>query len=155
MRPMKKLLTPFFLVSLVAAFLAGCGGPNTTMVGLQAELTGISRTGEGSATVTWRVVNPNIVAYLVARADHRIFLDGVQIGTISDRDALAVPAQSKPERTSKLVIAGPAAERALAAAVAAGSAAYRLESVVTIRLYGENTDKSDLRASGSVPVTGK
>jgi hypothetical protein len=79
----------------------------------------------------------------------------VLIGTITDKDALAVPAQSKPERTSTLTIAGPAAERALAAAVAAGSAAYRLESVVTIRLYGESTDKSDLRFSGTVPVTGK
>jgi LEA14-like dessication related protein len=155
MELMKKLLTPFLLLSLLAAFFAGCGGPNTTMVGLQVELTGIDRAGEGNTSVSWRVVNPNIVAYLVAQANHRVYLDGVLVGTINDRDALAVPAQSKPTRTSMLEIAGPAAERALAAAVAAGSAAYRLESVVTIRLYGESTDKSDLRTSGTVPVTGK
>jgi LEA14-like dessication related protein len=155
MRPMKKLLAPFLLLSLLAAFFAGCSGSNTTMVGLQAELAGIQRAGEGDVSVTWRVVNPNIVPYLVARADHRIYLDGVLVGTISDRSALAVPAQSKPERTSKLVIAGAAAERALAGATASGSAAYRLESEVTIRLFGENTDKSDLRATGTVPVTGK
>jgi LEA14-like dessication related protein len=155
MRPMKKLLTPFSLLSLLVAFVAGCGGPNTTTVGLQVELTGVKRAGEGSASVSWRVVNPNVVSYLVAQTNHRVYLDGVLVGTINDRDALAVPAQSKPERTSALVIAGPAAERALAAAAAAGSAGYRLESVVTIRLYGENTDKTDLRSSGTVPVTGK
>lgn len=148
---MKKFLTPFFLLALAALFTAGCGGPNTTMVGLQVELAGISRESAGTQ-VTWRVVNPNIVPYLIAQANHRIYLDGVLVGTISDRDALAIPAQSRPERTSLLVSAGPAAERALAAAATSGSAAYRLDSVVTIRLFGDTTDKSDLRGAGTVTV---
>ena len=152
---MKKFLTPFFLVTLFAALAAGCGGPNTAMVGLKVELTGLTRNGEGNTQVSWRVVNPNIVPYLVAQANHRIYLDGVLVGTITDREAAALPAQSKAERTNPLVIAGPTAERALAAAATAGTAAYRLESSVTIRLYGETTDRSDLRATGTVPVTAK
>jgi LEA14-like dessication related protein len=125
------------------------------MVGLQVELTGVNRAGDGRTQVSWRILNPNIVPYLVAQANHRIYLDGVLIGTVNDRDALAVPAQSKPERSSELKVAGSAAERALTAAVAAGSAAYRLDSSVMIRLYGDSTDKSELHSAGSVPVTAK
>lgn len=152
---MKKILAPLFLVTLFAFFAAGCGGPNTTMVGLNVELGGVNRAGDGTVQVTLRVANPNIVPYLVAQASHRIYLDGVLVGTVNDKVALAVPAQSKGERTSPLVSAGPAAERTIAAAVAAGSASYRLESAVTIRLYGDNTDKSDLRGAGTVAVTAK
>jgi LEA14-like dessication related protein len=151
---MKKILAPLFLATLLAFVAAGCGS-NTTMVGLNVELGGISRGGGGQVEVTWRVANPNIVPYLVAQASHRIYLDGVLVGTINDKDALALPAQNKAERTSPLVLAGPAAERTVAAAIAAGSATYRLESTVTIRLYGDNTDKSDLRGAGTVTVTAK
>lgn len=151
---MKKFPTPLFLIALAAALLAGCSSSNTAMVGLNVELAGITRDG-ANTHVAWRVVNPNIVSYLVAQANHRIYLDGVLVGTVIDRDALAVPAQNKADRISPLTLAGPAAERAVAAAAAAGSAAYRLESMVTIRLYGETTDRSELRATGNVPVTAK
>lgn len=151
---MKKFPTPLFLIALAAALLAGCRSSNTAMVGLNVELAGITREG-AEARVAWRVVNPNIVSYLVAQANHRIYLDGVLVGTATDRDALAVPAQSKADRTSPLALAGPAAERAVAAAAATGSATYRLESTVTIRLYGETTDRSELRAAGTVPVSVK
>ena len=113
---MKKFLTPLFLLSLLAAVFTGCGGSATTMVGLQVELTGINHAPNGRTQVTWRLVNPNIVPYLVAQANHRVYLDGVLIGTVNDREALAVPAQSKPKRSSELKVAGPAAERALTAA---------------------------------------
>ena len=125
------------------------------MVGLNIELAGITRTADGKAEAAWRVVNPNVVSYLVAQANHRIYLDGALVGTVNDREALAVPAQSRADRTSALVITGAAAERALAAATATGSAAYRIESTVTIRLYGETTDRSELRAAGTVPVRTK
>lgn len=152
---MKKFPAPLFLTLLFAFFAAGCGGPATTMVGLNVELGGISREGDGRVLVTWRVANPNIVPYLVAQASHRVYLDGVLVGTVGDKDALAVPAQSKGERTGALVSAGPAADRTIAAAVAAGSASYRLESTVVIRLFGDQTDKSELRGAGTVPVTAK
>ena len=54
-----------------------------------------------------------------------------------------------------MTVAGPAAERTLAAAAVAGSGAYRLESTVLMRLYGDMTDKSSLTAAGKVPVTAK
>lgn len=152
---MKKILAPLFLTLLFAFVAVGCGGPNTTMVGLNVELAGVTRSDDGKIEVTWRVANPNIVPYLIAQASHRVYLDGVLIGTVNSKEALALPAQSKAERSSVLVSAGPAADRVVAAAAAAGSAAYRLDSTVTIRLYGETTDKSDLRAAGTVPVTAK
>ena len=63
---MKKFLAPFFLAIWFTAFSAGCGSGNTTTVGLQVELTGIARTSDGVTKLSWRVVNPNIVPYLVA-----------------------------------------------------------------------------------------
>lgn len=152
---MKNFAAPLVLTLLVAFFTAGCFGPTTAMVGLNVELAAVSRSGDGKVEATWRVLNPNIVPYLVARAEHRIYLDNVLIGTVNDRGALAVPSQSKGERVSAVTLAGPAAEQAVAAAVTAGSASYRLESEVTIRLYGDQTDKTDLRAAGTVPVTAK
>jgi len=150
---MKKFPAWILLLPVFLFFAAGCGGPNTAMVGLKVELSGVTRAGDGRAHVSWRIVNPNIVPYLVARTSHKVYLDGVLVGTVDDRDALAVPAQSKPQRTAPLNSAGAAGDAAIAKAVATGSASYRLESTVTIRLFGENTDKSDLTASGTVPVT--
>jgi LEA14-like dessication related protein len=102
--------------------------------------------------VTWRVVNPNIVPYLLAQATHRIYLDGVLVGSVNDREPIAIPAQTNQERTMPLVLAGAGADRALAAALKAGSAAYRVETNVLVRLYGDTTEKGDLQGAGTVPV---
>lgn len=155
MPAMKKFLAPFFLLSLFAAFAAGCGSTGNIMAGLKVELIGIDHTTGAGAQVSWRVVNPNVVPYLVAKATHRVYLDGVLVGTINDDETVAVPAQSNLDRRHALQAAGPAAERALAAATAAGSAAYRVESSLLIRLYGDTTEKTSLTSSGQVPLTGK
>lgn len=152
---MKKFLTPLFLTALVTLLFAGCNSANTTMVGLNVELAGVNHAGDGTTTVTWRVLNPNVISYLVAEASHRVYLDGVLVGSIDDKEPLAVLAQNQTDRTSRLVTAGPAAERVIAAAATAGTASYRLESTVTIRLYGETTDRSKRTAAGTVRVTGK
>jgi hypothetical protein len=151
---MKKFLAPLFLLTLFAAFAAGCGSTGNIMVGLKTELTGIDHTA-GGTQVSWRLVNPNVVPYLVAKATHRIYLDGVLVGTIHDDETVAVPAQNNLDRRHPLQAAGPAAERALAAASAAGSASYRVESSLLIRLYGDTTEKTSLTSSGKVPFTGK
>lgn len=151
---MNKFLAPLYGAALFTLFAAGCSS-NTVMVGLQTELTGIARANDGTTQVSWRVVNPNIVSYLVAGAEHRIYFDGVLVGATKDREPMAVPAQSKVDRTSTLAPAGAAAERTLTAALKAGSATYRLESTVTIRLYGDTTEKNTLTATGTVPVTAK
>lgn len=151
---MKSLPTPFLLFVIAAAFLAGCSGPSNTTVGLKVELTRIA-VANGATQVTWRVLNPNLVPYLIGESSHRVYLDGTLVGSLQDREALAIPSQSTQERTTALVPAGAAAERALAAAVAAGSANYRVEMNVLVRLYGDTTEKGELRAQGTVPVSSK
>lgn len=155
MRAMKKLFTPFFLASMLALLGAGCSSSNTITAGLRVELTGIARTGDGATRMDWRVVNPNVVSYLLAQSTHRVYLDGVLVGTITDKDAMALPAHNHAARSTALTIAGPAAERTLAAAASAGSAAYRVESTVIIRLYGDSTERTNLSSAGTVPVTAK
>ena len=154
-RPMKSFPTPLLLGLLLSVLLAGCGGPSTVTVGLKTELAAIAHHGNGQTLVTWRVVNPNVVPYLLASASHRIYLDGVLVGTVTDREPMAIPAQSRQERTVALTANGPAAAETLAKAASAGSAAYRLESNVVVRLFGEETDKSEMRSTGTVPVTSK
>ena len=56
---------------------------------------------------------------------------------------------------TKLTLAGPAAERLLAEAAAKGRAEYRVDTQVTVRLYSDMMEKSDLTHAGSVPVTAK
>src|SRR5258708_3929138 len=75
---MKKFLTPFFLVASLA-LLAGCSSNNSTTAGMKIELTGLARASDGSTRVSWRVVNPNVISYLVSQASHRIYLNGVLI----------------------------------------------------------------------------
>jgi hypothetical protein len=150
---MKSFPTPLCVLLVFAVFLAGCSGTNTTTVGLKIELAKVARQSNGTTQVTWRVVNPNIVPYLLAEATHRIYLDGVLVGAVNDREAIAIPAQTNQERTTALTVAGPAGESALSAAAKTGSAAYRVESHVLVRLYGDTTEKGDLQGAGTVPVT--
>jgi hypothetical protein len=152
---MKKFLTPFLLVSLLALLGTGCSSSNTITVGLKVELTALVRAGDGTTRVEWRVVNPNVVSYLLAQSTHRVFLDGTLVGTITDKDAMALPAQNHSARSTTLSSDGAAAERALAAAASAGSAAYRVESTVVVRLFGDSTERTSLSSSGTVPVTSK
>ncbi len=152
---MKKFLAPFFLVSLLALLGAGCSSSNTITAGLRVELTGLAHAADGTTRADWRVVNPNVVPYLLAQSSHRVYLDGVLIGTITDKDAMALPANNHSARSTALKSAGAAAERALAAAATAKSASYRIESDIIIRLYGDSTERSGLSSTGTVPVTTK
>lgn len=151
MRPMKKYFAPVLLLLL----LAGCSSSNTITVGLKVELTGLARSNDGTTQVSWRIVNPNIVPYLVDETTHRIYLNGTLVGTTQEKEVMAIPAQTNANRTTRLVTSGAAAERALSEAIAAGTATYRTESIIIIRLYGDKTDKSSLTSAGKVPVTAK
>jgi LEA14-like dessication related protein len=154
---MKLFSTPRLLLTCCLVFLASCSTleNRTIAVGLRVELTGITRTANGDTEVSWRLGNPNIVPYLLAETTHRIFLNGALVGELKNREAIAVPAQSSIEGTVRLVPAGAAAERVLNEALAAGSATYRTETELVIRLYGDETDKGKLIGSGTVKVTAK
>ena len=147
---MKRILFPFFLLLL----LAGCSS-NTITVGLKVELTNIARSSDGTTQVSWRIVNPNISSYLLDETTHRIYLNGTLVGTTNEKEAVAIPAQTNAYRTTKLHPAGAAGERALVDALAAGTATYRTDSTIIIRLYGDSTDKSSLTSAGKVTVTAK
>jgi hypothetical protein len=154
---MKKLPSPLLLLAGCALSLAGCGGfdRGVAAVGLNVELTGIERAADGTVTVAWNLVNPNISPYLLDRVSHKVYLNGTLVGTTLDAMPMAVPAQQTTSKTSRLTMAGPAADQLFAEAAAKGSAAYRVDTQLLIRLYDQITDKGALTHSGSVPVTGK
>ena len=152
---MKQLITPLFLLGFLAALTMGCSNGQVITVGLKVELIGIQRAGDGTAQVTWRVNNPNVVSYLLSNTRHRIYLNGTLVGSAVDIEPTAFPAQTSVDRTAKLSLADAAAARVLSEAAAAGSASYRIDTQVIVLLYGDVTEKGSLTHAGTVPVTGK
>ena len=152
---MKKTLSRlFFALVLVCGFTA-CGSPEFLAAGLKIELTGIERTGDGTLHVAWHVQNPNVFSYVLSKTSSKLSLNGTLVATLTDDAPLGVPAQSKAERTAVLKPANPAAATVIDQAVAQGSAAYRVDTVLTILLLDDKFEKVSITASGSVHVTAK
>ncbi|MBL9216667.1 MAG: hypothetical protein JNG83_14410 [Opitutaceae bacterium] len=151
---MRTLSLPFLLIALFAALLAGCSSGRSTVVGLRFELTGVEQAADGSTKVSWRVLNPNLVAYLLAEGTHRITLDGVPVGTFKHSTPIGVPAQNQSDNVATLETTAPSAA-ALAAAASRGRASYRLESQIVVRLFGDNIQKATFHNAGEVAVAAK
>lgn len=151
---MKHWITPFLLLGTL--LLAACGTSSDIISrGLRISLVKIERAGDGSYDITWQVINPNVVAYVVDRSEHKIYLDDVLVGTVSKKNRLGVPTQNRAEGVDKLTVAGPAAVAKLTQAAAHGSAAYRVESIVWVLLADDETSKSSLSSTGTVEVSAK
>ena len=150
---MKELHPPLFLLALLAAMLTGCTNSSRLVAtGLGVELTRIERAGDGTVSVSWRVDNSNIVAYLLSRVSHKIYLNGAYLGTVVDEEPLAVPAGTNAGRTSKLIHGDAAGLGMLAEAVTRGSANYRVDTKIVIRIYDQTVENAVLANSGLVPV---
>jgi LEA14-like dessication related protein len=154
---MKRFLTPLFSLLLLATFIVtGCSNNSRIIAtGLEVEVTGVERESDGSVAVSWQIKNPNIAPYMFSRLSHKIQLNGVTLGSITDLQALPVPANSNAGRTSKLTTLDAAANRAVTEAINAGSANYRIETQITILVYDESVEKSNLSNSGTVTVKTK
>ena len=152
---MKNWFTPLLLLVSLFAFTSCTNTSEIITTGLKVELTKVARSSDGTIHVTWQVRNPNVVSYLVDRSSHKVTLDGVQIGTFTDDVRLGVPAQNVAEHTNVLVPSNAQAAEHLAQLVGKGSASYQLNSVIVLLLYDDDTSKSTLTGSGSVPVVAK
>lgn len=153
MARMKKL----FALPLLALVALAAGCKNyviPTTAGLHVDLISLQRSGH-EVHVTWRVRNPNVVAYVLTQSIHRITLGGVQIGTLTDKDRIGVPSQNEVERSGVLVPSSPAASEAINQAIAQGSAAYTLDSTFWMLVLDDKTEKFARPSSGTVPVTAK
>lgn len=136
--------------------LSGCNNTSRMLAtGLEIEVTAIERGADGSVAVSWQFKNSNIVPYLVSQLTLKIQLNGTPLGTIAEKEALALPANNHAGRTSKLTSLDANANRALAEAIAAGSGNYRIDSQITVLIYDDNVEKSALGSSGTVKVTSK
>jgi LEA14-like dessication related protein len=153
MARMKKL-SALLLLALVA-LAAGCKNyVIPTTAGLHVDLVSLQQAG-AEVRATWRVRNPNVVAYVLTQSSHRITLDGVQIGTVTDKDRIGVPSQNEVERSGVLVPASPAAREAINQAITKGSGAYALESTLWMLVLDDKTEKFTRPSSGTIPVTAK
>ena len=150
---LKQWITPFLALGALLV-LAACQNNNVLISrGLSIALTKIERTTSGSYAVTWQVVNPNVVSYVVDRSEHKVFLNDVLVGTVAKKARQGVPPQNKAEGTDTLTLASPAATDRLAQAIGQGPQSYRVESTIWVLLSDDDTSKSQLTSSGAVAVT--
>lgn len=126
-------------VALIVSF-AACS--SQIPVGLGVELASLELSA-GTATI--RYANPSVVSYNVEHSSHRVFLDGKFVGTVELKAPLGIPQQRNLEQSGTFVVDK-------GANISAGSANYRLESTLTLVLYGENLQTSKLAGSGTVVV---
>ncbi|MFZ5494317.1 MAG: hypothetical protein ACOZE5_03140 [Verrucomicrobiota bacterium] len=149
---MKKLLAPL-LCALTVLLLGACtSNVKITTAGLQVDLVRLQRTGGGDLQVTWRLRNPNIVAYVFTRSVHTLKLNGTGVGEFTDSTRVGVPSLNQLERTAILTPASPAARAAVDQALAQGSAAYEMDSSLWLLMMEEKTEKLRFTSRGTVPL---
>ena len=150
---MNRIIAPIFLLVSLVSFLTGCANSSKIMsTGLKIELTEIRQTTDGGISVAWHVKNENIVPYLLSRIVHKIHLNGAYLGQLETNSALAIPANTNTGTTTVLSGAGAEASRAVTAAASSGTASYKVDTKITILIYGDTTEKADLSNSGQVAV---
>lgn len=150
-----KPFAPLLLLTLACALLVGgCSNVTPAFTGLTASLAKLEQDANGTVTATVRFANPNLAAYNVGKGVHRVILDGTTVGTVTLARPFGIPPQANVEQTAELRLEGAGAS-AFAAALARGSAAFRLESTVTFQLYGDNREVIKSSSAGTVPVTSR
>lgn len=115
------------------------------MMGMRIELMSIERASDGSATATVQVVNPNLVAYNLVSATHKISLDGRTVGVLHITRATGVAPQSVAAQSGVM-------ELEKGAVISGGAASYRLDSKFIVRIYADATRDSKLTGSGTVVI---
>lgn len=141
---MKKTLLCLFLAGGVLVALTGCSNP-PAMIGLRMELTSIELAVDGSTTATVQIINPNLVAYNLVSATHKIILDGRTVGVLNITRATGVAPQSVAPQSGTL-------DLDKGTALARGAAAYRMDSKFVVRVYGDATRDAKLSSSGTVVI---
>jgi hypothetical protein len=150
---MKKFIAPWFVLVCGLVFLSGCGNSSKIIaVGLRPEITLIEQKSGGVPSVSWQIVNTNIVPYLLSKVENKIYLNGKLVGTCSSTTPIAIPAQTSAGATDILQLES--GGDAVLRAAAGSSASYRVETTIIIQIYGDTTEKSRLENIGSVKVSG-
>jgi hypothetical protein len=143
---MRKLFAPLLAAVGVLVLLTGCG--SVPLTGFTVELLKIEQAADGSATVTMRLVNPNVVSYNVESSTNTVFLNGKPAGTIKVVRPEGIAPQSSITVTGTFTtIQG--------YTLVSGPASYRLEATLVILLYGDSKEKQKLSGAGTVEVSVK
>lgn len=143
---MKKFLFAAAVSLGLLGLLTGCGNSARPLAGLVIELAAIESAADGTTTATVRIVNPNLVAYNIASATHRVFLQDRPIGTLKITAPTGVPSQRGIDQTGTLQL-----ERG--AVLPSGNVRYRVESTVVMRLWGDNTKSHKLTGVGTIDLS--
>lgn len=147
---MKKLFAPL-LLAFAVLFAAGCSSNMQIITGgLRAELLRLQRLPGGDVQVTWKVSNPNVVPYVITRANLKISLDGKAVGELTEPRRFAVPAQNLAEQTSVLPANAITDSGTVEQVLARGSATYGLNATIWILMIDDKEEKFRADASGTV-----
>lgn len=145
---MKKIFAVLCAAGLIV-FLSSCSTYKPGLVGLKAELLSIERDQQGGATANWQLVNPNVVSYIVSESRHKVYVNGRFIGTATTKQPAGVPIRANIPQSGPISLDRNAGD---VLGAAGGSATYRLDSDLTIQLYGEIYEKHASSAAGTVRI---
>lgn len=148
---MKKFFAVFG-VALLLSLLSGCGTTKPGLLGLKAELLSIELDGQGGAVASWQLANPNVVSYIVSGSRHKIYVGGRYVGTASTKKATGVPSRANIPQAELIALEKGAAGFL---AEAGATASYRIDSDLTIQLYGEIFEQHHSTAAGTVRIVRK
>lgn len=140
---MRRLLTPFILLVALVAVFAGCSS-HPPLTGLTVDLVKLERAKDGTVIATVEVVNATVLGFNIASSNHQVFLNGRLVGTMHISEPLGLPQQSTAKQSAPLRLAG--------GDLTAGLASYRIESALTLLLYGDEKDIHKIVGSGTVQV---
>ena len=153
---MKRFFTPVLLLAISTVLLTACSNLGRVIAtGLEGRLTGIVCGSDGSVTASWHVTNTNVFPYLFSRVASKVYINGTYVGSMLDENPMGIPASAEVERSGRITGGDAAASRVLAEALAQGTASYRVDTQITIRIYDDTVEKSVLTNSGTVTVKAK
>lgn len=150
---MKLRFLPFLGAVLLLVLSACHNSGGVIATGLHIEVTKVTRSSDGSIQVTWRLRNPNVVAYLLDHATHKISLNGAVIGTVTSQERLGIPREGEVEQTFPLTPANGGVGAQLAQLVGRDPVPYQIESNVWFLIMDDDRERATLTGSGTVAVT--
>lgn len=140
---MRRLTAPLLLLCTLVLLGGGCSS-KLPPSGLEVELVKLDRAPDGVVTATLQFNNSAVLAFNIARSKHELYLNDRPAGTIDINEPLGLPQQRSLTQTGTLHVAP--------GGLPAGAASYRLESALTVLLYGDSKDTIKLSSAGTVQV---
>lgn len=153
--PMRTLRpAPALILLTVTVLFAGCLG-SPELRGIAVQLADVKATpapdGSAELELSIRYLNENLVGIAVSETEHRVWINGVDLGRIRSDDPVGLPQLGNATMPVRVTV-DPGVVAQLRAFQAAGPANYRLETTLMIEAAADEL-KSRATGTGTVDLS--